>query len=230
MIGSAFKSAGIDRNTLSCTLPGRTIRNHSRIGTPGVNEGVFSPIRGKIYSFSKWTGDIQTLGTYVHGFATQKMNSDFSFIEKLGVKSLPGEVVSDLEPSIRVNLANYVLSERPKFKSLGISTFDATDIRNLNFSPSTRAKSLNGTRRYNFRGVRLGYTHDFERMSKTTAYRIHIKNAELITGEVFERETENIPLTRQTDLATTLNDNPQTRSTNSSKNEERHEPEVKLEP
>ena len=67
-------------------------------------------------------------------------------------------------------------------------------------------------------------------MSKTTAYRIHIKNDELITGEVFERETENIPLTRQTDLATTLNDNPQTRSTDSSKNEERHEPEVKLEP
>ena len=36
---------------------------------------------------------------------------------------------------------------------------------------------------------RLEYTHDFETMSKTTAYRNHIKNSELETIEVFEQET-----------------------------------------
>ena len=125
---------------------------------------------------------------------------------------------------------NSVLSESPKFKSLGLSTFDATDIRNLYFVPYTRAKSLNRTRGDNFRDARLGYMHDFERMSKTIAYRNHIKNSELETREVFERETENIPQTRQTDLVTTLHYNPLTRSTDSSKNEERHKLEVNPDP
>ena len=38
---------------------------------------------------------------------------------------------------------------------------------------------------------RLGYTHDFETMSETTAYRNHIKNLEIETREVFERETSS---------------------------------------
>ena len=67
-------------------------------------------------------------------------------------------------------------------------------------------------------------------MSETTAYRNHIKNSEFETREVFERETENIPLRRQTDLMTTLHTNPLTRSTDSTKHEERHEPEVNQDP
>ena len=58
-------------------------------------------------------------------------------------------------------------------------------------------------------------------MSETTAYRNHIKNSEFETREFFERETENIPLTQQTYLMTTLHNNPLTRSTDSSKHEER---------
>ena len=52
--------------------------------------------------------------------------------------------------------------------------------------------------------------HDFETMRKTTAYPNHIKNSELGTREFFERETENIPQKRQTDLVTTSNKNPLT--------------------
>ena len=96
--------------------------------------------------------------------------------------------------------------------------------------PSTRAKSLSGTRKDNFSPSRLGYTHDYETMSKTIAYRNHIKNYELETREVFEQETENIPLSRQTDLVTTLNNNPLTRSMDSSKNDEIHEPEMTPDP
>ena len=72
--------------------------------------------------------------------------------------------------------------------------------------------------------------HDFGRLSETTAYSNHINNYELETREVFEQESENIPQTRQTDLVTTLNDNPLTRSMDSSKNEERHKPELNPDP
>ena len=63
-------------------------------------------------------------------------------------------------------------------------------------------------------------------MSKTTAYSNHIKNDELEDREVFERETEKNPLSRKPDLVTPLHDNQLTRSTDSSKNEERHKLEV----
>ena len=43
VIGSTCKSVGVDSNTPNCRSRDRTIRNHSRIGTPGVNEGAFSP-------------------------------------------------------------------------------------------------------------------------------------------------------------------------------------------
>ena len=72
------------------------------------------------------------------------------------------------------------------------------------------------------RDGRLGYAHDFETMSETTAYRNHIKNSELETREVFERETwssENIQRTLPTDMETRLDNNQITRSTDSSKHE-----------
>ena len=151
-------------------------------------------------------------------------------MKKLGVKSVLSEIVPDLDPSKRANLTNSVLRERPKFKSFGLPALDATDIRNANFVASTRANSLSGTWKDNVSPSRLGYTHDFETMIETTAYRNHIKNYEFETRKVFERETENIPLTLQTYLMTTLHSNPLTQSTDSLKHEERHEPEVNTDP
>ena len=119
-----------------------------------------------------------------------------SCIEKYGVKSVPGEIVPDLDPSKRVNLANSVLTESPKLKNLGLPAVDATDIGNINFVSSTRARILSGTRKDNISPFRLGYTHDCETMSKTKAYCNHIKNSEIETRDIFERETENIPLTQ----------------------------------
>ena len=88
-----------------------------------------------------------------------------------------------------------------------------------------RAKNLNGLRRGTERDDKLGYTHDFEIMSETTAYRNHIKNSELETREVFEQETlrpENIQQALPTDIVTRLDDNQLTRSTDSSKHKETH--------
>ena len=82
VIGSVCKSVGVNRNILNCTASDRTIRNHSRIGTPGVNEGVFSPSRDTTSSFAKWTRNIEPSNTSVHGSATQERNSDLPCIEK----------------------------------------------------------------------------------------------------------------------------------------------------
>ena len=70
-------------------------------------------------------------------------------------------------------------------------------------------------------------------MSETTAYRNHIKNSKIETREVFERETwspENIQRTLTTYIVTRLDVNQLTQSTDSSKHDETHKPEVNLDP
>ena len=134
VIGSQYKSVGVNRNILNCTFPDRRNiwRNNSWIGTPQVNKGIFSPSHNltKTFSLRSCTGSIEPLDTSIHGSATQESNSNISCIEEYGVKSVLGEMVPDLNPRKRVNLANSVLNESPKFKSLGAIALDATDIRN----------------------------------------------------------------------------------------------------
>ena len=193
VFGSQFKSVGVNRNILNCTsLDSRNIwQNNSWIGTPRVNKGIFSPSCDLTKTSRLWscTGSIDPLDTSIHGSATQKTNSGLSCIEKDGVKSVLGEIVPDLDPIKRVNLANSVLSESPKFKSLGLPDVVATDIHNIDFVSSSRVNSLSGTQKNNVTPFRMGCTHDFETMSETTAYRNHIKNSDIETREVFEQET-----------------------------------------
>ena len=126
-------------------------------------------------------------------------------IEEVGVKSILSEIVKKSDSIGHLNLVKSVLSESPKFISLGHPTIEKVDIRNIDFTTSTIAKILNSMWWYNKWDDRLGYTHDFETMSKTTYYRNHIKNSELETREVFERETcspESIQQTLTTDMVT----------------------------
>ena len=208
--GAACNSAQVDRNIRNGTPVDRDIWNPSRVFTPEVNVYVFGPSRSSNSSFTKWSSNIEPLDTSVHRSKIQERNSDFLCIEKMGVRSLSDEIVADLDPSIRVNLANSIISKSPRFINFGLLTFDATGKPNIAFPPSTRAKSLNGMQRDNFKVVWLASRHDFERVREMTAYSNHINNSELETREFFERETENIPLIRQTDLVTPLHDNPLT--------------------
>ena len=83
------------------------------------------------------------------------------------------------------------------------------------------------------RDDRLGYTHDFETMSQTTAYHNHIKNLEIENREVFKQETlipENIQETLPMNIVTWLDNNQLIWSTDSSKNEETHKAEVNPDP
>ena len=70
-------------------------------------------------------------------------------------------------------------------------------------------------------------------MSETTAYRNHIKNSEIETREVFERETsspENIQQRLPMNFETGLDNNQLTRSMDSSKHEETYKQEVNPDP
>ena len=125
----------------------RIVQNPSRDIpiTPRVKVEVFSPIRGSNSSFAKWLRNIGPLNTSVDGFAAQERNSTCFCIENIGVKSFPGKVVTDLDPSKPVNLVSSVSSQSPNFIDFGLSSFNATGKPNSVFAPSTRAKSLNGT-------------------------------------------------------------------------------------
>ena len=150
-------------------------------------------------------------------------------IEEEGLKIIFPELRRKLDPSARVNLANSVVRESPKFKIFGQPTIETADIRNLDYISATIPKNCNGLRRSTDRDDRLGYTHDFETMSETTAYRNHIKNPEIETRVVFERgtsSTENFQQTLPMNIVTQLDSNQITQSTDSSKYEETHEPEV----
>ena len=149
------------------------------------------------------------------------------------MKSIFPELGKKFDSNVRVNLANSVLSKSPKFKRLGHTPIETADIRNLECISDTRLKNCDGLRRSTNRDDWLVYTHDFETMSETTAYRNHIKNSEIETREIFERETlspENIQRTLPMNFETRLDNNQLTRSRNSSKHEETYEPEVNPDP
>ena len=74
----------------------------------------------------------------------------------MGVKSIFPEIGKKPDSSVRVKLTNYVLSKSPRFIRLGHPTVETADIRNIDFSTSTRAKNLKELRRDAERGDRLG--------------------------------------------------------------------------
>ena len=109
-----------------------------------------------------------------------------------------------------MNLTKSVLHESSKFKHLGHPPVETADIRNLDYIRATRPNNCNGLWRSTDRDDILGYAHDFETMSKRTAYRDYIKNSEIETREVFEQETlrpENIQRTLPMNIVTRLDNN-----------------------
>ena len=87
-------------------------------------------------------GNIEPSDTSIDGSMTQESNLYLLCIEKVGIRSVLGEIVAVLDPSKQVNLTNSVHIESPNFKSLGLPAVDATDIRNLNVSPPYQSKEL----------------------------------------------------------------------------------------
>ena len=67
--------------------------------TPRVKVEVLSPSRGSNSIFAKWARNIDPLNTSVDGSAAKESNSTYFCIDKIRVKSLPSEAVTDLDPS-----------------------------------------------------------------------------------------------------------------------------------
>ena len=187
-------------NRIICTpSDSRNIRGEhiSRIDTPGVNKDIWSVIDTTSNVLS-CTDNVEKFDTIFHSSTTQERNLESLQIKEVGVKKEP-------DPSVQMNITNSFLSERPKFITLGNLTVETVDVRNLNFVTATRSKKCNRLWRGTERDDRLGYTHNFETMRETTAYRNHIKNSNIETRECFEREyssPENIQQTLLMNIVT----------------------------
>ena len=160
------------------------------IDTPGVNKNVW----GVIYTTSNVLSEadnVKKFDTSFQSSTTQERNLESSRIEEESLKGIFPELGTKIDSNVRVNLAKYVVHESPKLKHLGHPPMETADIRNLDYISATRPKNCNGLRRSTDRDDRLGYPHDFETMSKTTDYSNHIKNSEIETRKVLERETSS---------------------------------------
>ena len=148
VVGLQDESVGGNRNIICTSLDSRnSMGNHSSIGTPGANKDIFSPRSDTTSNVLSCTDNIEKFDTLVQSSTTQESNLESSCIEEVGVKSIFPEHRKESDSIIRVNLGNSVLSESPKFISLRHPTVKTADIRKINFSTSTRAKSLNGLQR-----------------------------------------------------------------------------------
>ena len=177
--------------------------------------------------------NVKKLDTHVQSSTTQERNLESSRIKEVVMKSVFSELGQKFVSSVRVNLANSDLSENPNLKRLVHTPIETADIQNLECISATRPKNCHGLRRSADRDDWLGHTHDFETISETKDYRNHIKNSEIETREVFERETsssEDIQRTLPMYIVTRLDNNQLTRSTDSSKHEEMHKPEMNPDP
>ena len=101
------------------------------------------------------TNTVDKFDTSTQRSTTQERNLESLRIEEENFKSIFPEHGLELDPSVQVNLANSVVCESPKFKSLRQPTIETADIRNLNYIRATRPKNCNRLRRIRDRDGRL---------------------------------------------------------------------------
>ena len=158
VIGLQDESVESNRKIICTLSDSRNIRgNHSsRIDTPGVNKDIWSPRSDTTSNVLICTDNVEKFDTLVHVSTTQERSLESSQIEEVGVKNIFPELGKEPDSSVQVNITNSVLSESPKLISLGHLTTKTADIRNIDFTTSTRAKNMYGLRRCTERDDRLG--------------------------------------------------------------------------
>ena len=127
--GAARDSAQVDR---IFRTPCRDVHM-----TPRFNVEVFSPSHYSRSRFAKLSRDIDPFNTSIDIYLAQERNSTSFYIDKISVKCLPGEVVTNLDPSKRMNFASSILGESPKFIDFRLLSVNATGKPNSVFAPST---------------------------------------------------------------------------------------------
>ena len=132
-----------------------------------------------------------------------------------------------------MSLANSLRIETPKLVHFGHPPIEIDNVGNLiDGIVANIIENSNGIWKRTDRDSRMTHTHDIENISENTAYRKHIRDSEFETREVLERETSNQNIENVgTRLdKTRLDKNQMTRSMDSSKRSEKHEPVMNPDP
>ena len=132
MIGPQDESVKRKNRIISTLSDSRNISGNriSGIDTPGVNKDVWSVI-DKTSNVLSDADNVKKSDTSVQRSTTQERNLGSSRIEEESLKSIFPELGTKLDPRVRVNLANSVLSKIPKFKNLGHPPIETVGIRNI---------------------------------------------------------------------------------------------------
>ena len=94
-----------------------------------MNEEVWSPRSETTSNVLSCTDNVEKFDTLVHSSTTQERNLESSCIKEVGVKIIFPELGNEPDSSVRLKLANSVLSENPNFISLGHPIVETMDIR-----------------------------------------------------------------------------------------------------
>ena len=120
------------------------------------------------------------------------MNTASPQIEEEILESIFTKFVEDSNSREQMNLANSLGIEIPKLVHFGHPPIETNNVGNLlDGIASTRIENSNGVWRLTDRGDSMAHMHDIETIRKRIAYRNHIRNSEIETGNIFERETSN---------------------------------------
>ena len=215
-----------DRDVRASSEIGDSRPERGRIVTPFVNKDIWS--RDDAFSVQSDTGKADKLDTAVQKSSTDESNKASSQIEEGSLESICHKIIKESNSSERMNLANYLLLQTPKLVHFGHTPMDTDNVgHRSDGSVTTRVVEQDGIWRPTDRDDRMAPAHgDIETISEKIDFRKYIRYSEFETREVFEQETSNQNIEKiDNRLETTqLEKNKMTRSVESSKRSEKHEP------
>ena len=196
--------------------------DHGRIGTPIVNKNIWSVDDN--FNVRSDVGEVDKLDTIVQRSPTNERNTASPQIEEESLEIGFSKIFEESNLSERMNLANSLSIEIPKLVNFGHPPIETNNAENLLYGIiATIIENSNRIWRRTYKDDMMAHTYDVETMGETTVYRNHIKDSEIETRTVFEREisNENIENIGTRLDNTRLDNNQMTRSTYSSKHSKR---------
>ena len=137
-------------------------------------------------------GEADKLNTIAQESPTNERNTASPRIEDESLESVFYKIAEESNSSERMNLANSLSIEIPKLLYFGHPPIERNNVGYLiDGIVATIIENSNGIWRRTDRDNRMSHTHDIETISEKITYRNHIRNLEIETGNVFERETSN---------------------------------------
>ena len=180
-------------------------------------------------------GEADKLDTTVQRSSSNKWNAAPPWIVEGSPRSIFPEIFNKSDSSEQMNLANSLGVQTPKLVLLRHSPMQTDNVGDQrDGGVATRVGDQDGIWRLTDSNIIMAPTHGkVESISEKLAYRKFIKDSEFETRKVFERENierKNIRNTETRLEMTQLDEDQMTRSVNSSKRSEKHEPKVNLDP